>query len=110
MNPYKNNGTRTAVHLHHPVFGTVEFAWDSSDWMVVCFHSANATAVPCISVLFHTFHNQKPMTVEKKMSRSIWNTLVEAKLRCKTTLWKTTLAPCAPTNISILHEPQGANS
>ena len=108
MNPYKNNGTRTAVHLHHPVFGTVEFAWDSSDWMVVCFHSANATAIPRISGLPHALYNQKPVTVEKKMARSIWNTLVEAKFR-----WKGTLAPCAPTNISILHilhEPQGVNS
>ena len=99
MNPYKNNGTRTAMHLHHPVFGTMEFAWDTSDWMVICFHSANATRVPSMKVLFNTFHSEKPMTVEKTMGRSIWTTLSEGKLR-----WKGTLAPCAPSHISALQE------
>jgi hypothetical protein len=99
MNPYKNNGTRTAVHLHHPAFGTMEFAWDSSDWIVVCFHSADATRVPSMKVLFSNFYNEKPMTVEKQMGRSIWNALSTAELR-----WKGTLAPCAPSRLSALHE------
>jgi hypothetical protein len=99
MNPYKNNGTRTAMHLHHPVFGTMEFAWDSSDWIVVCFHSADATRVPSMKVLFSNFYNEKPMTVEKQMGRSIWNALSTAELR-----WKGTLAPCAPSRLSALHE------
>ena len=77
MNAYQNHGTRIAVHLHHPAFGTIEFTWDASDWMVVCFHSANATTIPCINILLHTFHNKKPMTVEKNMARRIWNALVE---------------------------------
>ena len=99
MNPYKNNGTRTAMHLHHPAFGTVEFAWDSSDWIVICFHSANVTTIPSMKVLFNTFHSEKPMTVEKTMGRSIWNALSTAELR-----WKGTLAPCAPSHISALQE------
>jgi len=99
MNPYKNHGTRTAVHLHHPAFGTVEFAWDSSDWIVVCFHSADATRVPSIKVLCSTLHNEKPMTVKKQLGRSIWNTLSTAELR-----WKGTLAPCAPSHISVLQD------
>jgi hypothetical protein len=99
MNPYKNHGTRTAVHLHHPAFGTMEFSWDSSDWIVVCFHSADATRVPSMKVLFSNFYNEKPMTVEKAMGRSIWNALSTAELR-----WKGTLAPCAPSRLSALHE------
>lgn len=99
MNPYKNNGTRIAVLLHHPVFGTMEFAWDTSDWIVVCFHSADATRVPSMKVLFNTFHNEKPMTVEKTMGRSIWNALSEAKLS-----WNTTLVSSAPSRLSALHE------
>jgi hypothetical protein len=99
MNPYKNHGTRTAMHLHHPVFGTMEFAWDSSDWIVVCFHSADATRVPSMKVLFSNFYNEKPMTVEKQMGRSIWNALSTAELR-----WKGTLAPCAPSRLSALQE------
>ena len=99
MNPYKNHGTRTAMHLHHPVFGTMEFSWDSSDWIVVCFHSADATRVPSMKVLFSNFYNEKPMTVEKALGRSIWNTLSTAELR-----WKGTLAPCAPSRLSALHE------
>ena len=99
MNPYKNYGTRTAMHLHHPAFGTMEFAWDSSDWIVVCFHSADATRVPSMKVLFSNFYNEKPMTVEKQMGRSIWNALSTAELR-----WKGTLAPCAPSRLSALHE------
>lgn len=97
MNAYQNHGTRIAVNLHHPALGTMEFAWDSSDWMVVCFHSANATTIPCINILVHTFYNQKPMTVEKKMARRIWNNLVESEKS-----WKTTLAPCVPSHISAL--------
>lgn len=97
MNPYKNNGTRIAVHLHHPALGTMEFAWDSSDWMVVCFHSANPAAYPRVGVLSHAFHSAKPMTVEKKMGRSIWNALVAQDKK-----WTTTLAPCAPSHISTL--------
>ena len=97
MNPYKNNGTRIAVHLHHPALGTVEFAWDSSDWMVVCFHSANPGTTPCVGVLFHAFHASKPMTVEKAMGRSIWNALVAQDKK-----WTTTLAPCAPSIASTL--------
>jgi hypothetical protein len=99
MNPYKNYGTRTAMHLHHPAFGTMEFAWDNSDWIVVCFHSANATKIPCINVLVSTFYNEKPMTVEKNMGRRIWNALSTAELR-----WKGTLAPCAPSRLSALQE------
>jgi hypothetical protein len=99
MNPYKNYGTRTAMHLHHPAFGTMEFAWDNSDWIVVCFHSANATTIPCINVLVSTFYNEKPMTVEKNMGRRIWNALSTAELR-----WKGTLAPCAPSRLSALQE------
>ena len=99
MNPYKNYGTRTAMHLHHPAFGTMEFAWDSSDWIVVCFHSADATRVPSMKVLFSNFYNEKPMTVEKNMGRSIWNALSTAELR-----WKGTLAPCAPSRLSALQE------
>jgi len=99
MNPYKNNGTRIAVHLHHPALGTMEFAWDSSDWMVVCFHSANPGTYPCVGVggVAYSFRSSKPVTVEKKMGRSIWNALVEQDKK-----WTTTLAPCAPSNISEL--------
>jgi len=75
MNPYKNNGTRNAAHLHHPVFGVMEFAWDSSDWTVVCFHGTNPAVTPCVSVGFHTFQSSKPMTVEKIAARRLWNAL-----------------------------------
>lgn len=102
MNPYQNHGTRTSVFLHHPLWGTVEFAWDSSDWMVVCFHSANATTIPAIDLLVYTFYNKKPMTVEKNMARKMWNDLVE-----RDDGWKTTLVPCAPSSIS---EEQAVNS
>jgi hypothetical protein len=44
--------------------------------MVICFHTANATTTPFLSTLSHVFQNKKPMTVEKNMARSIWNTLM----------------------------------
>jgi hypothetical protein len=52
-----------------------------------------------MKVLFSNFYNEKPMTVEKAMGRSIWNALSTAELR-----WKGTLAPCAPSRLSALHE------
>lgn len=78
MNAYQNHGTRTASHLHHPSYGTLEFAWDAGDWVVVCFHSANPSKVPHIASLFHVFRDKKPMTVEKNMARSLWNAITVA--------------------------------
>lgn len=72
-----SHGTRTSVYLHHPLQGTMEFAWDTSDWMVVCFHSANATTIDYIGVQFQIFQSKKPVTVEKNMARNMWNTLIE---------------------------------
>jgi len=78
MNPYQNHGTRTASHLHHPSYGTLEFAWDASDWVVMCFYSAIPSKVPHLSSLFHLFRDKTPMTVEKNMARSLWNALTVA--------------------------------
>jgi hypothetical protein len=78
MNAYQNNGTRTIAHIFHPSFGTMEFGWDSSDWLTVCFHSAYPNQATHVSSLFHVFHDKKPMTVEKNMARSIWNGLMAA--------------------------------
>lgn len=99
MNPYKNHGTRIAVNLHHPALGTMEFAWDNSDWMVVCFHSANTTTGwrVKVDVLASAFDSSKPMTVQKAMGRRIWAALVEQDKN-----WTTTGAPCAPSNVSEL--------
>ena len=74
-----SHATRTSVYLHHPLCGTMEFAWDTSDWMVVCFHSANATTIPSLidHSLPHVFHNKKPKTVGKNMARRMWDALVE---------------------------------
>ena len=77
MNAYQNHGTRTAAHIHHSSFGTLSFAWDAGDWVVVCFHSANPSKVPSMASLFHVFHDKKPMTVEKNMARSLWNALTK---------------------------------
>ncbi len=78
MNAYQNNGTRTIAHIFHPSFGTMEFGWDSSDWLTVCFHSAYPNTATHVSSLFHVFLDKKPMTVEKNMARNIWIGLTAA--------------------------------
>ena len=78
MNAYQNHGTRTTAHIHHPSFGTMEFGWDNSDWLTVCFHSAYPSTATHVSSLFHVFQDKKPMTVEKTMARSIWTALTAA--------------------------------
>jgi hypothetical protein len=91
MNAYQNNGTRTTSHLHHPSFGTMEFGWDSSDWVVVCFHSAYPNIASDVSLRFHVFQDKKPMTVEKNMARNIWIGLTAADRG-----WKVSLTPTNP--------------
>jgi hypothetical protein len=84
MNAYQNNGTRTTAHIHHPSFGTMEFGWDSSDWLTVCFHSAYPSTATHVSSLFHVFLNKKPMTVEKIAARRLWNALAAHGMDWKT--------------------------
>ena len=91
MNPYQNHGTRTAAHIHHPTFGTMSFAWDTEDWVVVCFHSAYPSTATHVSSLFHVFQDKKPMTVEKTMARSIWTALTAADRG-----WRVSVTPTNP--------------
>jgi len=75
-----SHGTRTSVFLHHPSQGTMEFAWSTSDYVIVCFHSAKllrAPAIDYIGVLFHIFEDRKPVHVEKNLARNMWNALIE---------------------------------
>lgn len=70
----ETNDTRTRTVLLHKSIGTVEFAWDESEWVVVCFNPR--LSIPYWILYGIQLPNDQAISVTKDTGRKLWEEFV----------------------------------